>query len=413
MTSSSKKHIPQYYTCDPALLKSVSKNAIKVIQQLKKAGYEAYLVGGSVRDLWLGKKPKDFDVVTNANPEQVKPLFKRALLIGRRFRLVHVYLSNEIIEVSTFRSIKESDERVYTEHGTLLRDNLYGTMDEDAQRRDFTINALYFDITYNTIIDYVNGFPDLQAGIIRVIGDPWVRYREDPLRILRAIRLSAKIQFSIDAQAEAPFTELGSFLSHIPAARLLDELLKIYRSGHALDAIQMLKKHQLFQHLFFFLKALPSKKMHRMSEKMMEITLLNADKRIKEEKSLSTALLFAAFLWYPLQSILLKNSKQQTNHASALNLAIQEMLEKVQQSFLTRKMKQIVREIWMLQYFFEKQKSRQIYYAFHHRYFRNAYHLLNFRVLSGEDSLKELLDWWTKFIEADRKERTELIKEKK
>ncbi len=409
------EHQPRIYVCEDIPIAQISKNALKVIYELKKANYQAYLVGGGVRDLLLGIKPKDFDIATNAKPEEIKVLFKRAQLIGRRFKIVHVCFPREIIEVSTFRSkvsLSNEKDRAYTEHGFLIRDNIYGTIDEDAYRRDFTLNALYYDPTESQLIDYVSGFHDLKAGIIRMIGEPNQRYKEDPLRMLRAIRLSAKLQFSIDPETEKPFISMGHLLNHIPAARLLDELLKIYRSGHAFSAINLLKKHQLFKEIFSFISRLPTDKDRELTEKMVEITLTHADQRIREEKSLSSCLLFAAFLWYPLQHQLSLRQKQREN-AYALNKAIHETLDQSMGAVaLTRKIKLMIREIWLLQYFFTKNRHRQIYYAFSHRYFRNAYHLMNFRILSGEKNLKPLYDWWTQFLSANKAQQIKLLEQK-
>lgn len=410
-----EKNQPHTYFCEEIPHSEISRNAFRVIQELKKAKYQAYIVGGGVRDLLLGIKPKDFDIATNANPEQIKALFKRAQLIGRRFKIVHVCFSGEIIEVSTFRSMETGNdqERLYTEQGFLIRDNLYGTIGEDAYRRDFTINALYYDVMESQLIDYVDGYKDLKAGIIKIIGDPQVRYKEDPLRILRAIRLSAKLQMPVDPETEKPFKEMGHLLNHIPGARLLDELLKIYRSGHALDAARLLKKHDLFKEIFSFLTLLPTEKERQMTEKMIETTLSNADKRVQEDKTLSSGLLFAAFLWYPLQNQLSKCQKMVDDNGYALNMAIHETLgQSIGILALTRKIKLMIREIWLLQYFFLKRKRRQVFYALQHRYFRNAYHLLNFRIASGEKNLIPLYDWWTQLLSANKAQQAKLLEQK-
>lgn len=413
-----QKNPPRYYVCEEIPLSKISKNAIKVIETLKKHNFQAYIVGGGVRDLLLGLKPKDFDIATDAQPEQIKELFKRAQLIGRRFKIVHVCFSGEIIEVSTFRShgtTSNEKDRLYTSHGFLIRDNIYGTIDEDVYRRDFTINALYYDVTESRLIDYVEGYKDLKAGVIRVIGDPELRYKEDPLRILRAIRLSSKLQMPIDPKTEKPFIEMGHLLNHIPAARLLDELLKIYRSGHALSAMHLLKKHNLFYEIFSFVTLLPKNqsKQRQMTTRMIETTLNNADKRIREEKSLSSGLLFAAFLWYPLQNTLLQRKKSMEDNSYILNVAIHETLHQSMGILaLTRKIKLMIREIWLLQYFFTKTKHRQVYYAFQHRYFRNAYHLLSFRIASGEENLIPLFNWWTEFLSATHAEQAHLLEKK-
>src|SRR5690242_10048714 len=221
---------------------SVSAAALNVTARLHDAGYAAYIVGGAVRDLLLGIAPKDFDLATNATPEQVKPLFRRAFIIGRRFRLVHVLAGAETIEVATFRSRQTGDD-IADEHGRLLSDNVFGTQAQDAARRDFTINALYFDPTTEEVWDYVGGVADIKARRLRLIGDPVTRYREDPVRMLRGARLAAKLGISIEKKTAAPIPVLAPLIHNVPPARLFDEMEKILLSGHAAESVKSLRQH--------------------------------------------------------------------------------------------------------------------------------------------------------------------------
>ncbi|MGB5591837.1 MAG: polynucleotide adenylyltransferase PcnB, partial [Gammaproteobacteria bacterium] len=232
----------------------ISKNALRVLYRLKDAGYKAFLVGGGVRDLLLGREPKDFDIVTDALPDQVRSLFRNSRLIGRRFRLAHVHFGREIIEVATFRAAQDADvedlDRQTDSGGRILRDNVYGDIDEDVWRRDFTCNALYYNIADFSIWDYAGGVQDIEAGTMRLLGEPEARYREDPVRMLRAVRFAAKLGFRIDPASEAPLLELGELLAEVPAARLFDESIKLFLSGHAVQSYELLRRYNLFQHLF-------------------------------------------------------------------------------------------------------------------------------------------------------------------
>src|SRR5690606_33324797 len=231
---------------------NISSNALKVLYRLKNAGYSAFIVGGGVRDLLLGRHPKDFDVVTDALPEEVDRLFRNCRLIGRRFRLAHVRFGRDVVEVATFRATGngEDDARLHDETGRILRDNVYGTIDEDVWRRDFTVNALYYNIADFTLWDYTTGLEDIKSRTLRLIGDPETRYREDPVRMLRAVRLAAKLDFTIAPGTAEPIPRLAPLLADVPPARLFDEVLKLFQSGHAVRSFDLLREHGLFGYLF-------------------------------------------------------------------------------------------------------------------------------------------------------------------
>ena len=281
----------------------ISPNALKVLYRLSKNGYSAYLVGGGVRDLLLGLEPKDFDIVTDAKPEQVKKLFKNALLIGKRFRIVHVRFRHEVIEVATFRqaAIIDSTQQMESAHGMLLRDNVYGSIDEDVWRRDFTINALYYNIKDFSIVDYTDGVDDLDHGVLRIIGDPQERLVEDPVRMLRAVRLACKLGFVIDEATAAPFKELASLLTHVSSARLFDESLKLFLSGNSADVFATLRQYQLFQQMYPLTEeSLLDVKRNHVIDLFLLRLFTHTDERIALGKTVNPAYLFAGLLWYPI-----------------------------------------------------------------------------------------------------------------
>ncbi len=289
--------------------KDISENALKVLYRLNKAGFDAYLVGGGVRDLLLHKQPKDFDIATNATPEEIKKLFRNCRLIGRRFRLAHILFGRDVIEVATFRGhhadtkpSTQSKQQVASQNqeGMLLRDNVYGTIDEDAERRDFTINALYYSIKDFTVSDYANGVHDLENRIVRLIGDPETRYREDPVRMLRAVRFAAKLDMEIESTTAAPIHQLANLLQDIPSARLFEESLKLLQSGNGLATYKLMREYNLFQQLFPLLSEHFTEDHSSQTEQMIEHILAATDKRIVEEKRVNPAFMYAAMLWYPM-----------------------------------------------------------------------------------------------------------------
>ncbi|MBY0544617.1 MAG: polynucleotide adenylyltransferase PcnB, partial [Gammaproteobacteria bacterium] len=284
--------------------KQISSNALKVLYRLRESGYEAYLVGGCVRDLLLGREPKDFDVATNAEPEQVHALFRGAILIGRRFRLVHVRFYREIIEVATFRQggfVVDEDARI-NEHGMLMRDNQFGSIAEDVIRRDFTVNALYYNIADFSVIDFVGGMQDLKAGVLRIIGEPLTRFREDPVRILRAIRFAAKLGFRIESATEEAIPATANLLAHVAPARLFDEVLKLLSGGCGAVTFSLLRQYNLLTYLFPLTEqVLQDVNLHQEVDRFLLTMLRNSDDRIAENKGVNPAFMLAAMLWYPRQ----------------------------------------------------------------------------------------------------------------
>jgi poly(A) polymerase len=392
--------------------KNISENALKVLYRLKDAGFGAYLVGGGVRDLLLGLAPKDFDVATNAKPEQVYKLFRNCRLIGRRFRLAHVVFRGEIIEVATFRGHhSKASEAVESEHGLIIRDNVYGTLEEDAERRDFTINALYYNIQDFSLVDFHNGLADLKAKILRVIGDPYQRYREDPVRILRAVRLAGKLNFAIHPLSEKPIFEAHSLLQNVSGARLFDEVVKLFHGGKALATFHLLRKYGLFGHLFSQTEGLLNQDEAQIAKKLIELLLTNTDQRITEEKSVSPSFLLAAILWAPLQ-VLVEHLRQQ---GLALFPAVQEAMQQVlqvqvQQLGIPKRFQVDMQEIWFMQYRFSQRTPRRVFGILNQPKFRAGYDLLVLRAMAGED-LQGLADWWTAFQIADKPEQHKLLKE--
>src|SRR5512145_1741725 len=272
----------------------LSPAAAKVCAVLREAGFSAYVVGGAVRDLLLGIAPKDFDVATDARPEQVKPLFRRAIIIGRRFRLVHVMLGPETVEVSTFRAA-DTDTSEKDEHGRVLRDNVFGTIEEDARRRDFTVNALYFDPATEEVVDFHGGLADLKRRTLRVIGEPAARYREDPVRMLRAVRLAAKLGLRLDAETREPIRSLAPLMERVPPARLFDEMLKLLLSGHASACLRQLRDVGLHKGLLPLLDVILEQPL---GERFVTLALAQTDERVLTDRPVSPAFLFAALLWH-------------------------------------------------------------------------------------------------------------------
>jgi poly(A) polymerase len=364
-----------------------------------------------VRDLLVGLRPKDFDIATDAHPEQVQQLFRNCRLIGRRFRLAHVYFHDGIVEVATFRaSVTESSEAHHRNaEGMILRDNIYGTLEEDAWRRDFTVNALYYSIADFTVIDYVGGMKDIEQRIIRIIGDPVQRYQEDPVRMLRAVRLAAKLYFTIEPHTEKPIFELGGLLRNVPAARLAEEMIKIYKSGRVHETFKLLHYYGLFAILFPQVAAALNEKNSAAYLQFMNLAFTNADERLAEQKPLNSAFLFAVLLWLPLQTLCKQNLQAGYNLYPALHLAIQKVIrQQTQIVSLPRQLVNSMLDIWLLQYRFEQRTHKWVFRVFHHPRFRAAYDFLLLRAQAGED-VQELVTWWTQFQAADEGERQALI----
>jgi poly(A) polymerase len=380
-----------------------------VLNRLNSAGFQAYLVGGSVRDLLLGKVPKDFDVATNATPNQIKNLFRNGRIIGRRFKLVHVIFQRDIIEVATFRGSECADENQLTnERGMLIRDNVYGNLDEDAWRRDFTINSLYYNIDDASIVDFTGGVNDVHNRLIRIIGDPATRYQEDPVRMLRAIRFSAKLNFDIAPETAEPLERLSHLILHVSGSRLFDEMTKLYQCGEAEAVQRLLTKHGLFAKLFSQTNALIGSEYP--VNPLLGIALENTDVRIRDNKPITPAFLFAVILWFPLKH---RANQLQTEEnmpplpalEKAMSLVIAEQNKVVT---IPKRFSQVMREIWLLQFRFSKRFGGRATNLLHHPRFRAAYDFMALRALAGDESM-ELANWWTTFQDATEDEQTKMI----
>jgi poly(A) polymerase len=397
----------------------VSENALKVLHRLKDAGYASLLVGGCVRDLMLGREPKDFDVVTDASPEQIHKLFRNARLIGRRFRLAHIRFGREIIEVATFRALPrtagEDDANgraagdAMAAAGRLLRDNVFGTQEEDALRRDFTINALYYNIRDFSVLDYVGGAADLEQGRLRMIGESEVRYREDPVRMLRAVRFAAKLGFRIEADTARPIRELAPLLRQVPPARLFEEVLKLFHGGCAAETYELLRQFGLFAYLFPRTEASLSHEESGFPRTLVAQALRNTDERIERHKSVTPAFLFAVLLWYPVQEVVRRFVGQGINPNDALIRAAEHVLrEQIQHVSIPKRISVPMREIWELQSRLERRNGLQAARLVQNTRFRAGYDLLLLRASVG-DADAELASWWTRFQEVDEAGRKEMM----
>ena len=378
---------------------SINPNALRVLYGLKDAGFEAYLVGGGVRDLLVEACPKDFDLVTNAKPEEIRQLFRNCILIGKRFRLAHVRFGRDIIEVSTFRAKSatiDADGHKYSEHGMLLRDNIYGTLEEDVWRRDFTINALYYRIADFAIIDHTGGLKDLRAKKIKMIGDPATRYREDPVRMLRAVRIAAKLDFTISRATAQPIKALSVLLANISHARLFEEVNKWFRSGKSLATFNLLQKYELFGFLFAQTQAVLEHKHNKIVKNMLERGFANTDQRISQGKTVTPIFLYAVLLWWPLQEqIKALNQDKKTTSQLVVQKAIKIVLQQQkQQTLMPQKFLEAMKEIWLLQYQLTK-KTKKAEHLLAHPRFRAAYDFLLLRSEAGEP-VKKFADFWTK-----------------
>ena len=386
----------------------MSRNAVYVCQRLKDAGYEAYIVGGAVRDALLGVTPKDFDVATNARPEQVKNEFRRAFIIGRRFRLVHVMFGDETIEVSTFRSNRtgaaESDST-----GRITSDNVYGSQSDDAVRRDFTINALYYDPTNDEVVDFLGGLKDIEKRTLRLIGEAETRYREDPVRMLRAIRLSVKLKCSIARDTGSPIKKHAALIKNVPTARLFDEIQKLLLSGYASDTLASLRDHGLSHGLLPLLDLIYEQPG---GQKFISLALENTDRRVREDKPVSPAFLFASLLWHEVVKRWTEIEGRGEHRVPALLQAMEEVLDEQRETItLPQRFAGVTREIWLMQPRFEQRTSKAALRMVEQARFRAAYDFLLLRAAAGEVE-QELADWWTNFIESDPDIRQELINQR-
>lgn len=398
--------------------KQFSPNAIKVLYRLKDGGYDAYLVGGCIRDVLLGQQPKDFDVVTNATPEQVKKLFRNCRLIGRRFRLAHIVFGREIIEVATMRGHHEAQEdknqiSQSSEHGQLLRDNVFGSIEEDAERRDFSINALYYSINDFCVYDYANGLAAIKAKQIELIGDPETRYREDPVRMLRAVRFATKLDMQIAPASEKPITELASLLDNIPPARLFEEILKLFLNGKAQQNFIMLRQYGLFKSLFPELDRILDKKPGGLEETFIKQMFANTDIRINADKKVTPAFVFAALLWFPLIERTEKIRRQeQLSEYDAFAQAINKVLsENAQHIAVPKRFTLGARDIWHIQQRLDKRAGQRAYRLTQQPRFKAAYDFLLLRVDAGETEHTELAQWWTQYLGQDINGQKEMVRE--
>ncbi len=396
----------------------ISKNALTVVEKLNRNGYEAYIVGGCLRDLLLGKHPKDFDIATNARPDQIQTIFQRQCrLVGRRFRLAHIMFGHDVIEVATFRANHgEQHSENYakqSEQGMLLRDNVYGTLEQDAERRDFTVNALYYSPKDNTLHDYFNGLEDLKAGKLRLIGDPATRYQEDPVRMLRSIRFMAKLDMFLDKPSETPIRQLAHLLKNIPPARLFDESLKLLQAGYGVKTYRLLREYGLFEQLFPALMPYFTPQGDSFAERMILTALTSTDERVADKLRVNPAFLFAAFFWYPLREKvdILKNEGGLNNH-DAYALAGNEILDVFCTALAApRRHTAVIRDIWFLQLQLTKRSGKVPEKTMMHPKFRAAFDLLVMRAeIEGGEAI-ELATWWHEYQFSNTDQRIDLMKE--
>ena len=383
----------------------ISEYALKVLYRLDKAGFRACLVGGAVRDLLLGREPKDFDVATDAHPEEVNQLFRNCRLIGRRFRLAHIHFGREIIEVATFRAgsgddLSPQSEVQTTDTGRLLRDNQYGDIEQDALRRDFTVNGLYYDIRDFSVHDYSKGIQDIEKGIIRLIGDPRQRFAEDPVRMLRAIRFMGKLGFRLSEDIETLVPEMAHKLSEIPAARLFDEVLKLFHSGYAVETFELLRHYGLFSYLFPLTEEALATEADGYPKTFILNALINTDKRISQSLPVTPAFLYAVLLWEPLQvkmdDLLEAGDDSPSDYHRWQKAASFVIQQQVSQTSLPRRFSTITRDIWSLQRRMQRINGKQPERTFSHPAFRAAYDFLCLRA-SIDDELLPLAEWWTEY----------------
>ena len=387
--------------------RNVSHHAIKVCEVLQHEGYQAYIVGGAVRDLIVGLEPKDFDVATNATPEQVRALFRRARIIGRRFQLVHVVFGQEIIETSTFRA-PASETQSTDDHGRILRDNEFGTHEQDAVRRDFTINALYYDPTTEHVIDFHHGVDDLKKRVVRMIGDPETRYREDPVRMLRAVRFAVKLNGTIDTASKDPLLSMAGLIANVPSSRLFDEMLKLLTCGHAMDCLQQLRQDGLHHGMLPLLDVVLEQPG---GEEFIELALDRTDHRVRSGKTVSPSFLFAALLWQEVDLRWKQLIKQgETGIPSLMQAADAVLDEQTKTLAIQKRFSSDMREIWFMQPRFDKRLPKSIWRMLEQPRFRAAVDFLQLRAAAGQfDSV--LAQWWMDLANADDDTRASMLED--
>jgi poly(A) polymerase len=414
-------------------LSLVDDRAVKVVQTLSEAGFEAYIVGGAVRDLLLGLRPKDFDVATNATPEQVKGLFRRAFIIGRRFRIVHVVYGrgreHEVIEVSTFRAMVDAaaseqvagnektskselagKTHVVDAEGRVLRDNVWGPQIDDAARRDFTVNAMYYDPQRQIVVDYHKGIQDARKKLLRMIGDPASRYREDPVRIIRAVRFAAKLGFEIEPKTRAPIKEMAALLENVPQSRLFDELIKLLQTGHSLKSLEELRKQGLDKGVFPLLDPILVHSAEGSARrKFIELALTDTDRRVGEGKPVAPSFMLACMLWHDVQAQWAVFKQRGEAPFPALQQAVDAVFEARIGDISGRgKLGADMREIWMMQPRFDRRVGSSLYSLVDQPRFRAGFDFLRLRADVGELPV-ELAEWWEDFSLGTDEERRALM----
>ena len=390
--------------------RDLSRGSLRVIEVLQHSGFEAYLVGGGIRDLLLGKHPKDFDVATSAKPVEIQKLFRKARIIGRRFQIVHVRMGPEIIEVTTFRGSAENSRlQQANASGMLVRDNVFGSVEDDAVRRDFTMNALYYDPSNHEVLDFVGGYDDLEDGIIRIIGDPETRYREDPVRMLRAVRFVGKLGLKLEADTAEPIRRLAPLLRDVSPSRLFDEILKLLQAGHGQATFPELVRYDLLRPLFPQTEALLGEADDLHHQQLIDLALLNTDTRLNEGKSVTPAFLYAALHWPQVQHRWGELEAEGHGRTPALAIACSETLDFNQQFIaIPKRFSVTIREIWELQMKLEKRHGRRPDSTLEHPRFRAGYDFLLLRERS-EEIAGGLGEWWTQYQIADDALRRDLI----
>nr|WP_206202816.1 polynucleotide adenylyltransferase PcnB [Thioalkalivibrio sp. XN8] len=391
---------------------NISRNALKVMYRLRDAGYQAFLVGGGVRDLLLGREPKDFDIATDAHPEDVRRLFRNCRLIGRRFRLAHVFFGRDIVEVATFRASDQEeggDEDdtllVKDEEGRILRDNRYGTIDDDVWRRDFTANALYYNIEDFSIWDYAGGVDDIRAGVLRLIGDPEDRYREDPVRLLRAVRFAAKLGFRVEPETEQPLTTLAPLLESVPPARLFDEVLKLFLSGHGVASYDLLRRYGHFHQLFPAVDRLLDSEAGEPYRALLLASLQNTDQRVAADEPVTPVFLFSVLMWGPVRRRAAELEEAGEPPIQALLLAADEVMDAQQsQVAIPRRITAPMKELMVTQLKLNRTRGKRVLGLLGQTRFRAAYDFLCLRAKVG-DADPALAEFWTQLQELDEAQR--------
>lgn len=387
----------------------ISSGSRRTVETLQEHGYKAYVVGGAVRDLLAGIKPKDFDVATDATPEQVRQCFRRSRIIGRRFQIVHVMMGQETIEVTTFRGHhgQQDSHRAHTDdQGRVLRDNVFGSQKDDAARRDFTVNALYYDPVAETVVDYHHGLADLKLRTLRMIGDPATRYREDPVRMLRAVRLAAKLDFSIEPATRRPIGELAELVGNIPPSRLFDEMLKLLTSGQAVKCVQQLRAEGLHHGLLPMLDVILEQPL---GERFVMLALDNTDKRVRDGKPISPGFLFATLLWHEVLAKWEAIKAGGERPIPALFQAMDEVLDvQAEKLAITRRVAGDIKDIWSVQPRFEQRSGKRPYALLEQPRFKASLDFLLLRAESGEVDA-ELAEWWSDFLDADGETRAAML----